>query len=68
MRDAKPTNLQKPDDRLPGPHSESEGEQAVVYLAQSALDGLEDLAAGRILNEAEFDEALSVTTARRQNS
>ena len=33
---------------------------AELILVQAALDGLEDLATGRVLDEAELDEALSV--------
>jgi len=33
---------------------------AELILVQAALEGLEDLAAGRVLDEAELDEALSV--------
>jgi len=41
------------DDELPG-------EQAKLVLVQAALEGLKDLAAGRVLNEAELDQLLSV--------
>ena len=35
-----------------------EAEHAGLVLAQAALDGLDDLAAGRVLDEAELDQAL----------
>jgi PHD/YefM family antitoxin component YafN of YafNO toxin-antitoxin module len=38
-----------------------EAEHAGLVLAQAALEGLEDLAAGRVLDEAELDAALAVT-------
>ena len=41
-----------------------EAEHAGLVLVQSALEGLEDLAAGRVLSEAELDRALSITPAR----
>ncbi|AOS79813.1 MULTISPECIES: type II toxin-antitoxin system Phd/YefM family antitoxin [Hydrogenophaga] len=41
-----------------------EAEHAGLVLAQSALQGLEDLAAGRVLDESELDRALSVRPAR----
>lgn len=40
------------------------GEQTELVLAQAALEGLEDLAAGRLLNEAELDQLLSVLSNR----
>lgn len=36
-----------------------EAEHAGLVLVQGAIDGLEDLAAGRVLNEAELDRALA---------
>ena len=36
-----------------------ESEHAGLVLVQAALDGLEDLAASRVLDESEFDRALS---------
>lgn len=36
-----------------------EAEHAGLMLVQGALEGLEDLAAGRILSEAELDQALA---------
>ncbi|MBC5767403.1 type II toxin-antitoxin system prevent-host-death family antitoxin [Ramlibacter albus] len=41
-----------------------EEEYANLVLAQAALDGLEDVAAGRILSDKELDELLS-TPARK---
>jgi PHD/YefM family antitoxin component YafN of YafNO toxin-antitoxin module len=38
-----------------------EAEHAGLVLVQAALEGLEDLAAGRVLDEAELDRALSAT-------
>jgi len=35
---------------------------AELILVEAALEGLEDLAAGRVLDEAELDEALSVAS------
>lgn len=40
-----------------------EAEHAGLVLVQGALEGLEDLAAGRVLNEAELDQAISATSA-----
>ncbi|MBA5689405.1 type II toxin-antitoxin system Phd/YefM family antitoxin [Rugamonas apoptosis] len=37
-----------------------EAEHAGLVLVQGALEGLEDLAAGRVLDEAELDQILSV--------
>lgn len=41
-----------------------EAEHAGLVLVQGALEGLEDLAAGRLLDEAEVDRALSPSPAR----
>lgn len=41
-----------------------EAEHAGLVLVQGALEGLEDLAAGRLLGEAEVDEALSRSPVR----
>jgi hypothetical protein len=41
-------------------------EQAALMLVQSALEGLEDLAADRVLDEAELDRALSAAPAERR--
>src|SRR5574337_45191 len=41
-----------------------ETEHAGWVLGQAALEGLEDLAAGRVLTEAELDRALSAAPAR----
>jgi PHD/YefM family antitoxin component YafN of YafNO toxin-antitoxin module len=38
-----------------------EAEHAGLVLAQAAIEGLEDLAAGRLMDEAELDRALSPT-------
>lgn len=43
-----------------------EAEHAGLVLVQGALEGLEDLAAGRVLNEAELDRTLSPSPARPQ--
>ena len=40
-------------------------EHAQWVLAQAAIEGLEDLAAGRMLDEAELDEALAGTLSRQ---
>jgi PHD/YefM family antitoxin component YafN of YafNO toxin-antitoxin module len=40
-----------------------EAEHAGLILVQAALEGLEDLAAGRVLDEAELDRALSAVPA-----
>lgn len=40
-----------------------EAEHAGLVLVQGALEGLEDLAAGRILSEEELDEALGAAPA-----
>ena len=40
-----------------------EAEHAGLVLLQGALEGLEDLAAGRVLDEAELDQALSAAPA-----
>jgi PHD/YefM family antitoxin component YafN of YafNO toxin-antitoxin module len=42
-----------------------EAEHAGLVLAQGALEGLEDLAAGRILSEEELDQALALPSARK---
>lgn len=41
-----------------------EAEHAGLVLVQAALEGLEDLAAGRVLDEDDLDRALSVAPAR----
>ena len=41
-----------------------EAEHAGQVLVQDALESLEDLAAGRVLDEAELDGALSVAPSR----
>jgi DNA polymerase III alpha subunit len=41
-----------------------EAEHAGLVLVQGALEGLEDLAAGRVLDEAELDRTLAVAPAR----
>lgn len=41
-----------------------EAEHAGLVLVQSALQGLEDLAAGRVMDESELDRALSARPAR----
>lgn len=41
-----------------------EAEHAGLVLVQGALEGLEDLAAGRLLNEAELGQAISATSVR----
>lgn len=40
-----------------------EAEHASLVLLHGALEGLEDVAAGRVLDEAELDQALSLATA-----
>jgi len=46
-----------------------EAEHAGLVLAQGALEGLEDLAAGRVMDEAELDRALSVAPSQpRKNA
>jgi PHD/YefM family antitoxin component YafN of YafNO toxin-antitoxin module len=42
-----------------------EAEHAGLVLVQGALEGLEDLAAGRILSEDELDQALELPPARK---
>lgn len=42
-----------------------EAEHAGLVLVQGALDGLEDLAAGRILSEEELDQVLALAPARK---
>lgn len=63
MRDAKPTGHL--DDRSLELQDGAEVEQAGMLLAQAAIEGLEDLAAGRLLEGAELDRALSVRTAHQ---
>jgi prevent-host-death family protein len=41
-----------------------EAEHAGLVLVQSALEGLEDLAAGHVLDDIELDRALSPTRAK----
>ena len=41
-----------------------EAEHAGLVLVHAALEGLEDLATGHVLNEAELDRALSATSAK----
>ena len=43
-----------------------EAEHAGLVLVQGALEGLEDLAAGRVLDEAEIDRALATVPVRRR--
>ncbi|MCY7319574.1 MAG: type II toxin-antitoxin system Phd/YefM family antitoxin [Ramlibacter sp.] len=43
-----------------------EAEHAGLVLVQGALEGLEDLAAGRVLDEAGIDRALATVPARRR--
>lgn len=38
-----------------------EAEHSGLVLVQAALEGLEDLAAGRLLDDSELDQALSMT-------
>jgi PHD/YefM family antitoxin component YafN of YafNO toxin-antitoxin module len=45
-----------------------EAEHAGLVLVAGALEGLEDLAAGHVLDEAELDEALSGGTKPRNES
>lgn len=45
-----------------------EAEHAGLVLAQGALEGLEDLAAGRILSEQELDQALALPPARKRRT
>jgi hypothetical protein len=52
------------DDRKLDYYHALEAEHAGLVLVQGALDGLEDLAAGRVLDEAELDRALSAPPAR----
>lgn len=40
-----------------------EAEHAGLVLAQGALEGLEDLAAGRVLSEEDLDQALAAAPA-----
>lgn len=42
-----------------------EAEHAGLVLVQGALEGLEDLAAGRILSEQELDQALALPAVRK---
>jgi hypothetical protein len=41
-----------------------EAEHAGLLLVQGALEGLEDLEAGRVLEEADLDQALALTRAK----
>jgi PHD/YefM family antitoxin component YafN of YafNO toxin-antitoxin module len=41
-----------------------EAEHAGLVLVQGALEGLEDLEAGRVLEDAELDQALSMPRAK----
>ena len=41
-----------------------EAEHAGLVLVQGALEGLEDLAAGRVMDEAELDRAVASAPAR----
>lgn len=41
-----------------------ETEHAGLVLVQGAIEGLEDLAAGRVLHKAELDRALSAAPTR----
>jgi len=43
-----------------------ESEHAGLVLVQGALEGLEDLAAGRVVDEAELDRVLSAAPAKRR--
>jgi len=43
-----------------------EAEHAGLVLVQGALEGLEDLTAGRVLDEAEIDRALATVPVRRR--
>lgn len=43
-----------------------EAEHAGLVLVQSAIEGLEDLAAGRVLDETALDRALSGSPPRRR--
>ena len=42
-----------------------EAEHAGLVLVQGALEGLEDLAAGRIVSEEELDQALALPPVRK---
>lgn len=42
-----------------------EAEHAGLVLVQGALEGLEDVAAGRVLDEAELDRALSTLPIKK---
>lgn len=46
------------------PTTPEEAEYAALVLAQDAIDALEDLAAGRVLDEAELDRALQRAVER----
>lgn len=46
------------------PTTPGEAEYAALVLAQDAIDALEDLAAGRVLDEAELDRALQRAVER----
>lgn len=41
-----------------------EAEHAGLVLVQAAVEGLEDLAAGRLLDDSELDQALSTTRTK----
>jgi PHD/YefM family antitoxin component YafN of YafNO toxin-antitoxin module len=45
-----------------------EAEHAGLVLVQAALEGLEDVAAGRVLDEAELDRALAAEPAPKSRS
>lgn len=44
-----------------------EAEHAGLVLVQAAVEGLEDLAAGRLLDDSELDQALSTTRTKPRN-
>ena len=44
-----------------------EAEHAGLVLVRGGLEGLQDLAAGRVVADAELDQALSVTRSRRRH-
>ena len=44
-----------------------EAEHAGLVLVQAAVEGLEDLAAGRLLDDSELDQALSTTPTKPRN-
>ena len=43
-----------------------EAEHAGLVLVQGVLEGLEDLAAGRLLEDSELDQALSMSRSKRR--